>query len=74
MTTGELLRMLIVDALVIVGFLAGAFFLYHALFVVSGQTQIAFSVGAIACSVIPLPIAVAMHNQIVRRRLKSGEE
>jgi hypothetical protein len=74
MTTGELLRMLVVDALVIVGFAAGAFLLYTAIFVAPPGTQLFFSLGAIACAVVPLPLALVLHNQIVRRRLRSGDD
>lgn len=74
MKAAELLRMLVADALVIVGFVAASVLLYAALFTATTDTQLFFSIGALACAVVPLPLAIVMHNQIVRRRLTDPED
>lgn len=73
MTTGDFLKMLVVDALVILGFLAGGYFLYLALTQGTADTEVALTLGAIAFALIPLPVAVITHNQIMRRRLPTED-
>lgn len=65
--------MLLFDALVIVGFSLGALLLYRA-FTGPAETAAAFALLGIGSAVIPLPIAIVMHNQIIRRRLTVRED